>query len=200
MAFRDEVLLSKFRTCLLSKFRTCLLSKFRTGLPSKFSASEWIKPNIFGNLRALEVRFTDEAGSISILIFGLFAILLPLTIGIVDTADAFIAKRELIGIVEPGVQRAAGSIDLQRYYSKTTSGERVPIDCSLAINRAQVEVSQMLLRDKKIELTSARCVNDELVLSVMSEVTPLIDFPIFHNLVKGRILISAEVGASSVYK
>lgn len=152
------------------------------------------------SLNKLQEKLKDESGSISILIFGLFFILLIVSIGLIDTTDAFMAKRELVGILEPGVQRSVRSIDLKRYYQDSNLGERVPVDCAVAMQRAEIELSQMQLRQRNIEITRATCLNDELIITAKSSISPLIDFPIFHSLVNGAIPITAQVGASSIYR
>jgi hypothetical protein len=150
-------------------------------------------------LKHYGVSIRGDSGSISLLIIGLFTLLLILSIGLINLADTYLAKRELISLLEPAVQRAAQSIDLERYYSQVQGGERVPIECESAVYKARVEVSQLLLRDAEVTLKAVDCRNDELVVSVKSDTLPIVDFPIFHALGNGRISIEAEVGAQSTY-
>jgi hypothetical protein len=142
----------------------------------------------------------DDSGSISVLMIGLFLLALTLSSGIINLADAYLAKRELIAILEPIVQRSVASIDLSRYYLQERPIERIPIDCDITLNRAQVEVSQVAFRNHRVEIKKIDCADDELTLVVHSEIRPLIDFPIFSNFSNGKIGVDAEAGASSIYQ
>ena len=59
----------------------------------------------------------DETGSLSILVFALFFVLLVSSLGVVDISDNFLAKRQLIEIGEVAITQAAHQLSLSRYYS-----------------------------------------------------------------------------------
>jgi hypothetical protein len=162
------------------------------------------------------LALTSDAGSISPLISGLFLILLILSGGLVNLSDAYLAKRELIQIVEPQVQSAVQSIDLYRYYSGDqfvafkslfdVNQNRVPINCREAVNRLRFTISQINLRESQINLAAVVCTDDELSIDVTSTIHPIIDFPFFKgalgfdNSPSGEIIIRAKVGATSIYR
>lgn len=70
-----------------------------------------------------------ERGSISILIFGLFFLLLSLAFVLTDLATMVVAQRSLINATENAVMRGAQVLDKDAYY-RGNSGVSVPLDCS----------------------------------------------------------------------
>ena len=174
-----------------------------------------IKNQVFES-RKISQGFRCELGSISPLISGLFLILMVLSAGLVNLSDSYLAKRELIQIIEPQVQAAIQSIDLTRYYTGDQflgfekffgqSKNRVPIDCREVVKRVTVKISQSFLRNGQIKLTDAICSEEELSIEVSSKIHPIIDFPLFNGLLSsnnsmnGEILIKAKVGATSIYQ
>ncbi len=173
--------------------------------------------NSYRILRACYISALKSVdGSITPLISGLFLILLALSAGLVNIADSSMAKRELIQIVEPEIQKALQSIDLYRYYNGNTfisllnqfhdSQARVPIDCSSAVNQLKRNISQTYLRGKPIYIDEIVCTQEELVIAVNSQIHAIIDFPIFttalksKNSVRGEIAINAKIGATSIFK
>jgi hypothetical protein len=153
-----------------------------------------------------------QDGSISVLIISLFLILMTISIGFVDIADASYAKRELIQIIEPIVQSSARSISLPSYYQRTSDGVssiqestingRVPIDCEKAISLIQKYTSVSSLRDSQIWIEKIECDGSEIFVQVSSEIRPVIDLALLNSSgakSKGLIQIKAEVGAASIY-
>jgi Flp pilus assembly protein TadG len=145
---------------------------------------------------------SDEAGSISILIMGLFLILLTLSLGIIDLSDAYLAKRELTNIGESAVSIAAQSLDQARYYNEgiSNAGALVPIDCTLATSKFQSEIAQAALRESSVSVNSFSCQGDQILADISASISPAVKFPIINNLVGKSILIKASVGAGSVVK
>lgn len=163
-------------------------------------------------LSAFKVSLRAQSGSISVLIISLFLILMTISIGFVDIADASFAKRELIQILEPIVQSSARSISLSNYYQRSSNGsllvqenkinERVPIDCEKAIALIQKYTSLSSLRDSQIRIEKIECDGGEIFVQVSSEIRPVIDLAILYSSgasSKGLIQIKAEVGAASFY-
>jgi hypothetical protein len=58
----------------------------------------------------------DERGSISILIIGLFSILLMLSIIMTDISAVYFGQRSLSSSLEASVQRGSKNLDLEKYY------------------------------------------------------------------------------------
>jgi Flp pilus assembly protein TadG len=145
---------------------------------------------------------TDEVGSISVLIMGLFLILLTLSLGIIDLSDAYLAKRELISIGESAVSIAAQSLDQSRYYNEGVSnaGALVPIDCTLAASKFQSEIAQTMLREGMVLVTGFTCQGDQIAADISASISPAVRFPIINNLVGKSLTIQASVGAGSVVK
>ena len=153
-----------------------------------------------------------QSGSISVLIISLFLILMTISIGLVDISDASYAKRELIQILEPIVQSSARSISLSNYYQRNFNGllpvqekknkERVPIDCEKAIALIQKYTSVSSLRNSPITIEKIECDGSEIFVQASSEIRPVIDLTLLNAAgtgSKGKIQITAEVGAASVY-
>jgi hypothetical protein len=167
-------------------------------------------------IRQWLVILASDLGSISPLISGLFLILLILSAGLVNLSDSYLAKRELIQIVEPQLQSAVQSIDLNRYYSGdqfsqlknlfSANQNRVPISCKEAVGQLRVKISQVLLRKSQVNLVDVVCTEDELSLEVTSTIHPIIDFPLFRGILglgnsgSSEIIIRAKVAATSIYR
>jgi hypothetical protein len=147
-------------------------------------------------------NFDSENGSLSVLISGLFLLVLTLSIGILDISDTYLAKRELIQIGEAALGPAAHAIDLARYYQEgaLSSGRRVPLDCTAARTIIQNEIMQRTLRDAVIDISSWRCESDQMSVTLHSSVLPLVNFPLLSQITGPRISVVATVGAGSIVK
>ncbi|NQW06047.1 MAG: hypothetical protein HQ476_01560 [SAR202 cluster bacterium] len=144
----------------------------------------------------------DESGSLSVLMSGLFLIMLLLSIGIIDITDSFLAKRELIQIGEDAILMAAHSLDEERYYQNSLpnpglAGGRVPIDCAAAASKFRGEILLQSLRGNTISVSGWRCVNDQINASVTSQITAIVSFPLLSSIAGGDIKINATIGAMS---
>ena len=158
---------------------------------------------------ALAVKFRhtirEEIGSLSILIISLFFLLLMSALIAADTSDAFLAKRELVGVGEVAITSAAHQISLSRYYSGNimmdTSGVdgplfRVPIDCVAALTSFTSEISGSNLRGAPVAIDSWSCAGDGVKATISSLVPALIKFPL--GVGSGNNLISSTIGATSI--
>ena len=146
--------------------------------------------------------FRKEAGSISVLISGLFLLVLTLSIGIIDVTDSYLAKRELIQIGEDAILVASHSLDESRYYSSSSNSlgqqnQRVPINCELAALKFSVEVNARKLRRNFIGVTGWSCSNDQITASISSSIKALVEFPILSRINGGKIGVNATIGATS---
>ena len=143
-----------------------------------------------------------ESGSISVLISGLFLLVLTLSIGIIDVTDSYLAKRELIAIGEDAILVSSHSLDENRYYSDSPNsfGEpnrRVPINCALAALKFSAEISTRNLRRNLIGVSGWSCSNDQITASISSSIEALVNFPILSRINGGKIGVNATIGATS---
>jgi len=96
-------------------------------------------------LHSIKVKFkdsfTDEEGSISLLIIGLFVVTVATLLVITNIASIAIAQRSLVQASEAAVQRSVQNLDLKSYYvgeGGMLSGilnnneTPIPIECSSA--------------------------------------------------------------------
>ena len=146
--------------------------------------------------------FRKEAGSISVLISGLFLLVLTLSIGIIDVTDSYLAKRELIQIGEDAILVASHSLDESRYYSSSSNSlgqqnQRVPINCELAALKFSLEVNARKLRRNFIGVTAWSCSNDQITASISSSIKALVEFPILSRINGGKIGVNVTIGATS---
>lgn len=148
----------------------------------------------------LRIFIRDEAGSLSVLISGLFLLLLSLSIGIIDVSDSYIAKHELIQISESAISVAAHSLDESRYYEQGIANSTgvVPIDCAKANLVFRDEIAGNVLRGAAINVDSISCDGALLTAEVQSTIRPLIVFPLMNQITGGELKIKATVGAASV--
>ena len=147
-----------------------------------------------------------ESGSISVLISGLFLLVLTLSIGIIDVTDSYLAKRELIAIGEDAILVASHSLDENRYYSSSPNsfgdsfGEpnrRVPINCASAALKFSAEISTRNLRRNLIGVSGWSCSDDQITASISSSIQALVNFPILSRINGGKIGVNARIGATS---
>ena len=147
----------------------------------------------------------DETGSLILLIFTLFLLLLISSFAIVDVSDSFLAKRELVAIGEVAITRAAHQISLTRYYSgnilmDNSGGDgaafRIPLDCPVAFAAFQAEVSASLLRNRVVAITSWSCQNDEATGTLQVNIPLLLKLPF--GIGAGGTNITSSVGATSI--
>ena len=149
--------------------------------------------------------FQEETGSLVILIFTLFLLLLTASFAIIDVSDTFLAKRELIEIGEVAITRAAHQISLSRYYagnivmdSTASDGAqfRIPLDCQAAFTAFQAEVSASLLRNEQISISNWSCLDDEVTGTLTASIPLLIKIPF--GIDAGQRTITSTVAATSI--
>lgn len=143
-----------------------------------------------------------ESGSISVLISGLFLLVLTISIGIIDVTDSFLAKRELMQIGEDAILVASHSLDETRYYSGSSNSsgalnQRVPINCASAALKFSAEISAKNLRRNLIGVSGWSCSNDQITASISSSIQALVNFPILSRINGGKIGVNATIGATS---
>ena len=147
----------------------------------------------------------DESGSLIVLIFTLFLLVLVSSFAIIDVSDRFLAKRELIAVGEVAITRAAHQISLTRYYSGNilmdTSGVdgaqfRIPLDCSTAFSAFQSEITSSLVRGQPISIASWNCENDEVTGTLQIKIPLLIKLPF--GLGAEGTTITSKISATSI--
>ena len=93
----------------------------------------------------LREKLRQEDGSISVLVFGLFAVVLLSSVVLTDIASIIVAHRSLVQATESAAQSAAHALDLDAYYQGKHStlsflvsdaSPVIPIDCAAANSRA----------------------------------------------------------------
>lgn len=147
----------------------------------------------------------DESGSLIILVFALFLLLLIFSFEIINVSDTFLAKRELVELGEVAITRAAHSLSLSRYYSGNflmDSGGvdgtqfRIPLDCQAAYLAFQEEVSGERLRGQSVSISGWSCSNDEVVATLEVVIPLLLKLP--SSFGSSTSTISSTVGAISI--
>jgi hypothetical protein len=96
-------------------------------------------------LKQITRRLQNEDGSISVLVFGLFAVVLLSGVVLTDISAVIVAQRSLVQATESAAQSAAHALDLDTYYQGKHSAlsflvraasQVIPIDCKAANSRA----------------------------------------------------------------
>lgn len=93
----------------------------------------------------VRTRLQNEDGSISVLVFGLFAVVLLSGVVLTDISAIIVAQRSLVQATESAAQSAAHALDLDTYYQgkhsalsflASDASPVIPIDCTAANKRA----------------------------------------------------------------
>ncbi len=150
-------------------------------------------------------KFREESGSLVILVFSLFLLLLVSSLAVINVSNNFLAKRQLIEIGEVAITRAAHQISLSRYYAgdilMDSSGVdgaafRIPIDCPRAYNSFSDEIGTSSLRGSAISIADWNCVGDEVRGTLTVEIPQLLKLPF--NIGSSEVSVSSIVGATSL--
>ena len=105
-----------------------------------------------GLIKSLHHKLKREDGSISVLVFGLFIVVLLASVVLTDISAIIVAKRSLIQATESAAQSAAHALDLETYYQGkhsalsflvTDASPVIPIDCAAANTRATETLSDI---------------------------------------------------------
>ena len=113
----------------------------------------------------LRARLKNEEGSISVLVFGLFAVVLLSSVVLTDISSIIVAHRSLIQATESAAQSAAHALDLDTYYQGKHSALSflvsdvspvIPIDCAAASKRANETLSDMANTTNRNQSGSSR--------------------------------------------
>jgi len=138
----------------------------------------------------LKERFRSDAGSISVIVIGLFVITVASLMVMTDVSSIIVAKRSLVQATEAAAQRGVHTLDKSKYYQgkgnmftvpKAMATQRehsvIPIDCTrggievlLELNSWSNDEANMKWNALKgIELTNFDCDGASLELTTRSE-------------------------------
>ena len=138
----------------------------------------------------LKERFKSDAGSISVIVIGLFVITVASLMVMTDVASLIVAKRSLVQATEAAAQRGVHTLDKSSYYqgkanmftvplamATQRAHPVIPIDCTrggvevlLELNSWSNDQSDMKWNQLKgIELTNFDCDGSSLEISTRSE-------------------------------
>ena len=167
------------------------------------------------HISKLRQKFQSEEGSISVLVFGLFAVVLLSSVVLTDISSIIVAHRSLVQATESAAQSAAHALDLDTYYQGKHSALSflisdaspiIPIDCEAAGNRASETLadisrnsSQNLLRPEidNIQITNFQCTGTEVLVTTSAKAWLPISLSFFSF---ESVDLSASAGTTSVKK
>ncbi len=155
--------------------------------------------------------YRDSRGSISVLVFGLFAVLLSTALLLSDISTIYLAKRALIQATEAAAQRGASNLDMQSYYSgeynalqlaenlfgNSEEDSGIPIDCNAGLRDAREVLSSWSGDSSRANLESIKlddfhCDGFQIFLQVSAVARIPIPLPFIHI---DEVPISTSAGA-----
>ena len=159
-----------------------------------------------------QIFLRDDRGSLSVLILGLFLVILTTLMILTDVSSVYFAKRSLAQATEAAAQRGVRNLDLGSYYRgeyniktfiRNLSGERdpgIPIDCEKGRKDSINAISEFsrdresLLGSQLGEIRVDQISCDGYQLSIQTSSTARLPFVIpFINI--GSVEITSHVGA-----
>ncbi len=173
------------------------------------------------NLTSLRARLQSEDGSISVLVFGLFAVVLLSGAVLTDISAVIVAQRSLVQATESAAQSAAHALDLDSYYQGKHSALSflvsdaspvIPIDCKAASNRASETLadiantsnlnygsSKQLVRRElsNVHISEFQCNGKEVLITASAKAWLPISLSLFSF---ESVELSASAGTTSVKK
>ena len=129
----------------------------------------WLRTRM--NPTWLRARLKNEDGSISVLVFGLFAVVLLSGVVLTDISAVIVAQRSLVQATESAAQSAAHALDLDTYYQGKHSALSflvsdaspvIPIDCKAASSRASETLADIANTSNRNYGTSKQLLRREL--------------------------------------
>ena len=163
----------------------------------------------------LRTHLKNEEGSISVLVFGLFAVVLLSSVVLTDISSVIVAHRSLVQATESAAQRAAHALDLNVYYQGKHSelsflvsdaSPVIPIDCAAASKRATETLadisnssSHKLVRPElsNIQISNFQCNGTEVLITASAKAWLPISLSLFSF---ESVELSASAGTTSVKK
>jgi hypothetical protein len=171
-----------------------------------------------GLRRVIKIRdmwkgFSSQRGSISVLTFGLFAVVLMTSLILTNITAVYVAKRTLSLATEAAVQQGVKNLDEQAYYTGENNLSRaaltllgfgesdpgIPIDCIAGSRDAEMVIDGWSNRDSdshsknlsSMEIFSISCDGFQMEISTSASVDIPVPIP-FINLEEIRIQSSAS--------
>ena len=172
-------------------------------------------------LKQISRRLKGEDGSISVLVFGLFAVVLLSGAVLTDISAVIVAQRSLVQATESAAQSAAHALDLDTYYQGKHSALSflvsdaspvIPIDCKAASNRASETLadiantsnlnfgsSKQLVRRElsDVHISEFQCNGTEVLITASAKAWLPISLSLFSF---ESVDLSASAGTTSVKK
>jgi len=163
----------------------------------------------------LKERFKSEAGSISVIVIGLFVITVASLMVMTDVSSIIVAKRSLVQATEAAAQRGVQSLDKGKYYqgkgnmftvplamATQRAHPVIPIDCTrggvevvLELNSWSNDQSNMKWHQLKgIELTNFDCDGASLEISTRSEMNLPFQIPFSRT---NSVFLTATAGTTN---
>ena len=169
----------------------------------------------------MRTRLQNEDGSISVLVFGLFAVVLLSGVVLTDISAIIVAQRSLVQATESAAQSAAHALDLDTYYQGKHSALSflvsdaspvIPIDCTAANKRASEILADIansanqnygfrkqLVRPElsNIRISEFQCNGTEVLITASAKAWLPISLSLFSF---ESIELSASAGTTSIKK
>ena len=164
---------------------------------------------------SLKERFRSDAGSISVIVIGLFVITVASLMVMTDVASLIVAKRSLVQATEAAAQRGVHTLDKSSYYqgkanmftvplamATQRAHPVIPIDCTrggvevlLELNSWSNDQSDMKWNQLKgIELTNFDCDGSSLEISTRSEMNLPFQVPFSRT---NSVFLTATAGTTN---
>jgi hypothetical protein len=148
------------------------------------------------------IIFGKSRGSLIPLSFGFFLLAMTLTFISINVASAYSVKKQLTNLAEAAINRSAQSINTLAYYAEINRfnrEKRVPLDCLSAQGKFYQLINQARLHEKQIKVDHFKCELYEVSAQVSIEGKMPIQIPFMESSALNTLIISTQVGASSVY-
>jgi hypothetical protein len=163
----------------------------------------------------LKERFKSDAGSISVIVIGLFVITVASLMVMTDVASLIVAKRSLVQATEAAAQRGVHTLDKSSYYqgkanmftvplamATQRAHPVIPIDCTrggvevlLELNSWSNDQSDMKWNQLKgIELTNFDCDGSSLEIRTRSEMNLPFQVPFSRT---NSVFLTATAGTTN---
>jgi len=164
---------------------------------------------------SLKGRLRSDAGSISVIVIGLFVITVASLMVMTDVASLIVAKRSLVQATEAAAQRGVHTLDKSSYYqgkanmftvplaiATQRAHPAIPIDCTrggvevlLELNSWSNDQSDMKWNQLKgIELTDFDCDGSSLEISTRSEMNLPFEVPFSRT---NSVFLTATAGTTN---
>ena len=147
------------------------------------------------------IIFGKSRGSLIPLSFGFFLLAMTLTFISINVASAYSVKKQLTNLAG-AINKSAQSINSLAYYAEVnrfSRDKRVPLDCFAARAKFYQLINQLRLHEKQIKVDHFKCELYEVSAQVSIAGNMPIQIPFVESVALNRLIISTQVGASSVY-